>query len=171
MDNSKNIDLIFEEWSANLRSKDRKIAAVRSNFEELFQKWHDAGITRDELHPLHLQNAIKFHQPSPHIAKEAYKRMKNMQRKSEKDFIEGWNKEIKDIATEAFFEYFPLDIEAETKVYGNLGKNEYQHQRRLSSQFPILDTTELEKRLHDRNDDLDLEDLKRALLGDGGKNE
>jgi len=169
MDKAKNIELIFEEWSASFRSKDKKMDAVRGNFQELFQKWSDVGATRDDLHDMYLLKAITVHLPSRQTVKHLYKQQGHLQNKSEKEFADGWNKAIKDVATEAFFEYFPVSVESDRKVYGNLGREEYNHQRRLSSQFPILDTTELEKRLHERNDDLDLEDLKIALLGNGGK--
>jgi hypothetical protein len=176
MEKSKLIELIFAEWKASLKSRDRSHRSVRPNFEELFQRWKDIDASFEELYENWLPKAIKAHQPAPSVARNAYRKFKNtIPRfdKTEKEFIEEWNQSIEDTATEAFFELFPaprLDEDDEPKVYGSMSAKEYRAQRKYAEQFPILDTTELEKRWQDKQYNLDIEDLLKNVLG-SDKNE
>lgn len=177
MENSKLLDLIFTQWSASLKSRDRSSNSVRPNFEDLFQKWKSAGITFDELYESPngispLQKAIKAHQPVDSVARKSYKKFKQIIKefdKTYKEFIDEWNKSIEDTATETFFEFFPppkLDDDNEPKVFGNMSAKEYRAQRRYAEQFPVLNTEELEKRWHEKQYNLDVEDLIKNVLGD-----
>jgi hypothetical protein len=171
MEKNKAIELIFAEWKASLKSRDRSQKSVRPNFEELFQRWKDTESSFDELYENWLPKAIKAHQPVASVARNSYKKFKQIIPrfdKTEKEFLEEWNQSIEDTATEAFFDFFPaprLDEDNEPKVYGNMSAKEYRAQRRYAEQFPVLDTTELEKRWQDQQYNLDIEDLLKNVLG------
>jgi hypothetical protein len=172
MDKDKLIQLVLTEWVANLRNRDRSHKNVRPHFEELFQKWKDIDATFDETYETFLPKAIKAHQPVSSVARNSYKKLKQVAGpkldKTEKEFIEEWNKSIEDTGTSTYFEFFPpptLDKDTEPKVYGNMSASEYRAQRRYVEQFPILDTTELEKRWHEQQYNLDIEDMIKTVLG------
>lgn len=152
---ASNFDLIFEEWEANLKTKDRSAGAVSSNFEELFDALKAAGANFDEARAL-LPKATKAHQPAPALARNTYKNAKSSPKVSgfsEKEFIDQWNKDIADKATGAFYSVFPRpkakneDDDGEPKVYGSMSVKEYKAQRRHADAYPILDTEELEKKM------------------------
>jgi len=171
MEKNKVIEVIFSEWKASLKSRDRSQKSVKSNFEELFQRWKSANGSFDDLYENWLPKAIKAHQPTSSVAKNSYKKFKKIIPrfdKTEKEFIEEWNQSIEDKATETFFEFFPVprfDEDNEPKVYGNMSAKEYHAQRRYAEQFPILDTTELEKYWQDKQYNLDIEVLLKNVLG------
>ena len=162
------IGLIFQEWSASLKSKDRAKDAVASNFEELFEKLKTAGVSFEDAHLL-LPRAVKAHQPSAGLVRAFHKKLKTSSKffdKTEKELGEEWNKSIEDTATQAFFDFFPLprlDDDDEPKQYGNMSAKEYRAQRKYADQFPILDTTELEKRMREQAFDLDIQDMLNVL--------
>jgi hypothetical protein len=162
------LELVLKQWVADLKSKDRRKDNVKNNFDELFEKLKNAGATFDEAHEL-LPKAIKAHQPAPGLARTVYKKLKPHLDKTEKEYIEEWNKNIEDLGTQAFFEYFPiqnLDEDSEPKVFGNMSAKEYKAQRRYAEQFPVLNTTELEKRMRERQYNMDIEDMIKHVLGD-----
>lgn len=170
MDKNKAIELILTEWIASLRTRDRTHKNVRPNFEDLFEKWKNIDASFDELYETYLPKAIKAHQPVPAVARNAYKKLNQITKldRSEKEFIEEWNKTIEDTGTSSFFEFFPppiADQDNEPKVYGNMSAKEYRAQRRYAEQFPILDTTELEKRWENQQYNLDIDDMLKAVLG------
>lgn len=148
------LNLMFERWKASLREKNRSSEFVSSNFEELFEALSRAKASFNEAHAF-LQPAIKAHQPGVGLAKAIWKQVKNNPKNaglSEKSFLDGWNKDIADKATNAFYGFFELkddDDDGEPKVYGNMSAKEYRAQRKLADSFPILDTEELEKKLHE----------------------
>lgn len=176
MDKNKQVELSLVEWIANLKSRDRTRKAVRPNFEELFQKWKDAGAGFDDLYETYLPKAIKAHQPLPSVARSFYKtmRMKASIDKTEKEFIDEWNDSIEGTGTEVFFEFFPatpVDHDPEPKVYGNMSKTEYQAQRRYADQFPTLDTREAVRLWREQTEyNLDVENILENVL-DGEKDE
>lgn len=174
MDNSKALELTLVEWIANLKSRDRSRKYVRSNFEELFQKWKDLGVSFDEVYETYLPKAIKAHQPLPSIARDTYKKLKANLSKTEKEFIEEWNSSIEGTGQEVFFEFFPatsLDKDDEPKVYGNMSATEYRAQRRYADQFPTLDTTELVRAWREQKQyNPDVDDKLENILG-GGEDE
>jgi hypothetical protein len=170
---SNTMNLIFDEWKASLKSRDRSAGAVESNFEILFQDLKNAGFTSEEAYTL-LSKAAKAHFPPPAIAKNVYKSLKhlaNVSMYSEKEYIDQWHKDITDKCTSAFFGIYPLkkiadaDDDGEPKVYGNMSAKEYKLQRKYAEQFPILNTAELERRLRDSSYN-PAEDLKNVLGGD-----
>jgi len=176
MSNSKQLEIVLIEWTANLKSRDRTRKSVRPNFEELFQKWKDLDASFDELYdsPIEgkglslLQRAIKAHQPIASVARSTYKGLKSLIDKTEKEFIDEWNASIEATGQEVFFEFYPattLDKDTEPKVFGNMSAREYRAQRRYAEQFPILDTTELEKRWNEQKYNLDIEDMMKTVLG------
>lgn len=170
------IKLVLDRWQASLQSKNKKKDGVKSNFEDLFQSWKSAGASFEDLYETYLPLAIKAHLPVPAIARNTYIFVKSANKKfnkTEKEFIEDWHKSIHDCATETFFEFFkaPLfDEDNEPKVYGNMSAREYRSQRRYAEQFPILDTTELEKQWQENKYNLDIEDMIKNVLG-GDKDE
>jgi hypothetical protein len=148
-----NLDLIYEKWKASLAGKDRSKDHVSSNFDELFDAFNSAGATFEEAHS-YLSQAIKVHLPSPGLAKSFWKTVKNKPNyaeSNEKEFIDGWNKDIADKATNSFYNIYPLpedkDEDPEPKIYGNMSAKEYKLQRRHADSYPILDTEELARRL------------------------
>ena len=149
-----NFDLIYEDWKASLKTRDRSAGSVSSNFEDLFEKLRSAGATFAEAHPM-LPKATKAHQPPPALAKATYRNLRSNPKiaiYSEKEFIDQWNQDIADKATNAFFSVFPVpknkdQEDDEPKVYGNMSVKEYKAQRRYSDQFPVLNTEELEKKM------------------------
>jgi len=148
-----NLDLIYEKWKASLREKDRSREFVSANFDELFDAFNSAGATFEEAHA-YLQQAIKVHLPAPGLAKATWKMVKNNPVNSEmteKEFIDGWHKDIGDKATNSFYHVYPLpedkDDDKEPKVYGSMSAKEYKLQRRHAESYPILNTEELEKDL------------------------
>lgn len=171
MKKSKMIEVVFAEWKASLKSRDRSYKGVRANFEDLFQRWKDLGATFDDLYDMWLPRAIKAHQPPPHVARSSYKKIKSTlvyMGKTESEFVSEWNKSIEDTATACFFEFFPvptLEEDNEPKVYGSMSAREYRAQRRYAEQFPILDTEELEKQWRDNSYNLEMIDLINNVLG------
>jgi predicted RNase H-like HicB family nuclease len=148
-----NLDLIYEKWKASLREKDRSREFVSSNFDELFDAFNSAGATFEEAHA-YLQQAIKVHLPSPGLARATWKMVKgspNNAEITEKEFIDGWHKDIGDKATNSFYHVYPLpeeqDHDGEPKVYGSMSAKEYKLQRKHADSYPVLDTEELERRL------------------------
>ncbi len=162
-------DLVFQEWSSSLKSRDRSKGAVTSNFEELFEKLKSSGASFEEAHAI-LPRATKAHHPIPSIARNSYKKLKSLVRnfdKSEKEYIEEWHKSIDDQGAQAFFESFPLpklDEDNEPKAFGNMSVKEYKAQRKYADQFSTLDTAELEERMARREYDLDIEEMITHLL-------
>lgn len=165
-------ELILQEWIASLKQRDRSKDGVTSNFEDLFIKLKQADASFEEAHDL-LPRAISAHYPSNAVAKNIYKIAKNSSKTfeipSEKEFIRDWHKSIEDKGTAAFFDIFPLprlDEDDAPKVFGSMSEKEYRHQRRHAEEYPTLDTTELEKRLHEQKFSLDIEDMLKHVLGD-----
>lgn len=165
------LELLLQQWIASLKTKDRSAAAVSGNFEELFESLKNSGATFEEAHEI-LPKAVKAHQPVASLTRAQYKNLKKKVfdfDKTEKEFTEEWNRSIDDKGTAAFFEFFPLpkmDEDGEPKVYGNMSAKEYKAQRRYAEQFPVLDTTELEKRMNEREYNLDIEDMLKHVLGE-----
>lgn len=153
---ASNLELILEQWIAELKNKDRSAPAVEGNFEELFEALKRANASFDEAHAL-LPRAIKAHQPSTGLARNQYKHRAGSVKMSgltEKEFIDSWNKDISDKGTNAFYSVFPRpknsdeeDDDPEPKVYGSMSAKEYKLQRRHADQFPILDTEALERKM------------------------
>ena len=148
-----NLDLIYEKWKASLHEKDRSREFVGANFDELFDAFNSAGATFEEAHA-YLQQAIKVHLPSPAVAKNTWKSMKSHPMNSvltEKEFIDGWHKDISDKATCSFYNIFPVpeekDDDKEPKVYGSMSAKEYKLQRRHAESYPVLNTEDLEQEL------------------------
>lgn len=150
------LDLIFDEWKASLKQKDRTREAVSGNFEELFHNLRVGGATFERAH-VFLAPAIKAHQPPPALARITYKNAKHnpkLAALSEKEFVDQWNNDIADKGTNAFFDVFPrpkdpeeLDEDPEPKVFGSMSAKEYKAQRRHADDYPVLDTAELERRM------------------------
>jgi hypothetical protein len=151
MSNS-NLDLIFTEWKAGLKNRDRSAAAVAGNFDDLFNELKRANASFEEAHAI-LPKAIKAHLPPPGVAKTIYKNGKSnpkIAHYSEKEFVDQWNQDIADKGTAAFFDSFPrpktdADDDGEPKVYGQMSAKEYRAQRRYADSFPTLDTAALER--------------------------
>ena len=148
-----NLDLIYEKWKASLREKDRSREFVSANFDELFDAFNSAGATFEEAHA-YLQQATKVHLPTLGLAKATWKMVKGNPANSEmteKEFIDGWHKDIGDKAVNSFYHVYALpedkDDDPEPKVYGSMSSKEYKLQRRHAESYPILNTEELEKRL------------------------
>jgi len=173
MSNS-NLDLIFSEWKANLRHRDRSAPYVTANFEELLEELRKANATFEEAHAL-LPKAIKAHQASPALIKSVYKSSKTNPKvayMTEKEFAEQWNQDIHDKATAAFFDVFPRpkvnpDDDGEPKVYGQMSAKEYRAQRRYADSFPRLNTEALERTLREQTYN-PVEDLDNILGGKDG---
>lgn len=171
MDKSKVLELTLVEWIANLKSRDRSRKHVRSNFEELFQKWKDLDASFDDLYETYLPRVIKAHQPLASVARNTYKTLKSKVDKTEKEFIDEWNASIEGTGQEVFFEFFPpttIDKDDEPKVFGNMSATEYRAQRRYADQFPTLNTTELVKAWREQKQyNPEVDDKLENILGGG----
>lgn len=172
MEKRDTYQLILDEWVVSLPNRDRSNKSLKSNFEGLFESWKQAGASFSDLYDGLLKIAIKAHQPSTFVARKVYKSCKkaiNNLDKSEKEFIEAWNKGIENTATSTFFEFFPSPVSAPKETqpasHGNMSAAEYRAQRRYADQFPVLDTSELEARWNDRQYNLDIEDMIKNVLG------
>ena len=173
MENKEVLDLILTQWSASLRSKNRKKDGIRPNFEELFQSWLSAGASFDDLYEERLPKAINAHLPISSVIRNTYSSLKALDRKfkkTEKEFTEEWNKGIHDLATETFFEFFKpptFDQDDEPKVYGSMSLKEYRAQRRYAEQFPTIKTDNLVKQWNNHGEkNLEIEEMIRSVLGD-----
>lgn len=147
-----NYEIIFQEWKAALKDKDRSTDYVQSNFEELFENLKVAGASFEEAHKI-LPAAIKAHSPTDTLVRVIFKRLKSnlTEFKNEKEFAAHWIEDIGAKGTNALFSVFPRpkgDSEAdEPKVNGNMSVKEYKAQRRHADQYPVLNTEELEKKM------------------------
>lgn len=166
-------ELLFQQWSANLATKDRSRNAVQINFEELFTALHAEGLTLEAAYE-YLPKAIKAHSPSVSLIKNTYKKLKisgGMQT-PEKEFQENWLKNISDKAHAVFFETFPVEVKTEElegpPIYGSMTAKEYKAQRSHANQYQVLDTEELERRMQTGAYDpmQDLSALLEAKRGD-----
>jgi len=169
-----NLDLIFDEWKANLKQRDRSAAAVTANFDELFEELKRADATFDEAHSI-LPKAIKAHLPPPAVAKTIYKNGKSnpkIAHYTEKEFVDQWNQDITDKGTASFFDIFPrpktdTDDDGEPKVFGQMSAKEYRAQRRYADSFPRLNTEALERALITQTYN-PMDDLENILGDDDG---
>lgn len=152
---TSNLELILEEWIANLKNKDRSASYVESNFEEFFETLKRSNATFEEAHEL-LPRAVAAHQPSSFLIKRTYKFLKSEGRAdgTEKEFAEVWTKDIAEKGSSALYSVFPRpknpdeeDEDPEPKVFGSMSAKEYKLQRRHADSFPILDTEELERKM------------------------
>lgn len=171
MEKTDKYRLILDEWIASLPNRDRSNKNIKSNFEDLFQRWKDSGACSNEVYDLHLKLAIRAHQPLPFLARKMYKNLKKSITnfdKSEKEFIDSWNKGIENTAVSTFFEFFPSHVapKENTINHGNMSANEYRAQRRYADQFPVLDTSQLEERWKNQQYNLDIDDMIKNVLGD-----
>lgn len=168
------IDLIFQEWKASLKQRDRSSEYVQPNMEDLFSELKRADISFDEAHKL-LPLAIKAHQPSDYIIKITYDRLKSMTHATLKEFGDDWKNDIADKGTNAFFAIYPRsktdqDDDGEPKIYGKITSNgtgsmsakEYKLQRRYAEQFPIIDTKSIARKINGEAYD-PLKDLENIL--------
>lgn len=170
--NQSNLDLVFDEWKASLKERDRSAGAVSGNFEALFDELKKSNATFEEAQA-YLLRAVKAHQPTPGLAKSIYRTTAKTNAKtaaySEKEFIDKWNQDIHDAGTNAFFDIFPRakvdpDDDGEPKVYGHMSAKEYRAQRKYADSFPRLNTEALERALiHQTYNPMD--DLEN-ILGD-----
>ena len=151
---NSNLSLIFDEWKANLKSRDRSSNAVTGNFDELFETLKRSNATFEEAHAI-LPRAIKAHLPHPAVAKTIYKNSKSnpkVAHYTEKEFVDQWNQDIADKGTASFFDVFPrpkidADEDGEPKIFGQMSAKEYRAQRRYAEQFPRINTEALERAL------------------------
>jgi hypothetical protein len=149
------LDMIFAEWKAELREKDRSAKYVQSNFEEFFTTCIGAGFSFEEVQP-YISKAYQAHLPPLSVAKKSYKDSKHLSKNAgltEKEFLDQWYGDIEGKASAAFYSVYPRpktqeekDDDEEPKLYGNMSAKEYKLQRSHAEQFPRLDTEELERR-------------------------
>ena len=146
--------LILQKWIADLRDKDKKMSSVGGNFDELIEAWFTADVLFEEAYTL-MKEAIKAHLPPISTAKYVYKKAKS--KGTEKDFIDGWNKNIEDIAMQTFYEYYPIDAQVTSTnkeaQFGSMSTKEYLKQRRYADSFPTIDPNTIS---HDISFDEDL---------------
>jgi len=149
MINKKTAKLIMERWIAELHTKDRTAGNIANNFDELFSEWYHAGISFEDAYNL-VEEALKAHYPSASIARRTFKLKKQEWHldKSEKEFIDDWNKGIRDTGLQVFYNYFQIDGETpsqpqEKKTYGSMSTGEYLKQRKYMDSIPTLDVDSL----------------------------
>ena len=166
---TNNLDLIYERWKASLKDKDKSIDFVTQNFNELFDDLNGAGATFEEAHA-YMYQAIKAHLPPPTLAKNIWKVMRNNPAhigKSEKEFIDGWNQDISDKATNSFYNIYELPDDKEEdldpKVYGGgkISEKEYKLMRSHADKFTPVDLKSLEIETSETLTEEELLDLVR----------
>ena len=164
---TSNLDLIFEKWKASLKNKPRNAEFVSANFDELFDEFNSNGVSFEEAHE-YLQVAIKIHLPPPGLAKQWWKTSKHDPRfsdMSEKEFIDGWHKDISDKATNSFYNIYPIPKEhdEEPKIYGDnkISEKEYKLLRDHASKFKPVDLKSLDTESSELLTEEELLDLVR----------
>jgi hypothetical protein len=149
------LQFIFERWKASLRDRDRSTEHVTSNFDELFDDLAKAGATFEEAYDF-LPSAIKAHQPAPGLIRSFWKLTKSRSRNfdlSEKEFAEKWCRDIADMATNSFYNSFPMQNPHKTSegfAAGKISEKEYKLMRQHADQFNPFDFSTLP----DSNEDL-----------------
>jgi hypothetical protein len=150
------LQFIFERWKASLRDRDRSTEHVTSNFDELFDDMSKAGALFDEAYAF-LPNAIKAHQPAPGLIRSFWKLTKTRSRTfdlSEKEFADKWCSDIADMATNSFYNSFPVQNPTQQNpdgyAAGKISEKEYKLMRTHANQFKPLDLSALP----DPNEDL-----------------
>lgn len=144
----KKADLIFEKWTVELRNRDRKLATVSSNFDELFEKLSDAEIEFEVVHPM-VEIIAKRHYPPDAVAKRTYNNLdRKMGHLTYKEYVDNWCEEIKAKAFESFYAFFSNEVQTpEEKKYGSMSAKEYRAQRKHAESFPELTFEELTERM------------------------
>jgi hypothetical protein len=145
---------MFDRWKASLRDRDRSTENVVSNFDELFDDLSKAGSSFEEAHEI-LPLAIKAHQPSPALIRSYWKLTKSRSKNfdlSEKEFAEKWCGDIADMATNSFYNSFPVHSPNESTGFPTekIDDKEYKLMRRHAEKFNQLDLSSLP----DPNEDL-----------------
>lgn len=145
-------DLIFQQWVASLKSRDRSSKAIQGNFEELFSQLKREGLILESAYD-YLPKAIKAHEPTASLIRTVYKKQKiaGKTQATEKEFQENWCQDIADKANVAFFEVFPVEVKEEEPedpiVHGSMTEKEYKLQRKHAEEYPRLDVEEFERRM------------------------
>lgn len=141
-------DLIFEKWTIDLRNKDRSMANVSKNFDELFNQLFEADIEFDVVHPM-VEIVARKHYPPDRVARHTYDDLERKQgHLTYREFVDNWCKEIKDKAFESFYAFFSNDVQTpEEKKFGSMSVKEYRLQRKYAESFPEITFEELEQRM------------------------
>ena len=138
--------LIFERWKASLRDRNRSTEHVVSNFDDLFDDLAKAGATFDDAHAI-LPIAIKAHQPDQGLIRQLWKMKKSNPRFdiSEKEFGQNWCNDIADMATNSFYNSFPMPNQSPSTNIptDKIDEKEYKLMRRHADQFRQLDLNTL----------------------------
>lgn len=160
------LQFIFERWKASLRDRDRSTEHVTSNFDELFDDLAKANASFEEAYAI-LPSAIKAHQPAPGLIRSFWKLTKTRQRSfdlSEKEFADKWCSDISDMATNSFYNSFPMNSPQQAPdgyAAGKISEKEYKLMRNHADMFKPLDLAALP----DPNEDLmtDEEEILRFI--------
>jgi hypothetical protein len=158
------LQLVFERWKASLRNRNKSTEHVVSNFDELFDDLSKEGATFDEAHAI-LPTAIKAHQPAPSVIRSYWKLTKSRTKNfdtPEKEFAEKWCGDIADMATNAFYNSFPIQTQPSTVLpTSKIDDKEYKLMRRHADSFKPIDWATIP----DVNEDLmtDEEEIWRWL--------
>ncbi len=167
-----NAELIFQQWEAALKNKDRSKHAMPNNFDELFSALKASGVNATDAHPF-LDRAARAHFPNKTVLKNTWKKSVCLHNvfANENEFLAEWKESIKTCAANSYFEHYPIKIQdedddGEPKVYGNMSVKEYKLQRKYADSFPTLNTDELVRQMKERQNLSG--DLKDVL---GGKDD
>jgi hypothetical protein len=146
-------------WEASLIDRDKSLASLRENFDDLFYEFQKNNMEFDDAFS-YLDPAIAAHLPNRAVVKNTYKRMSNKnQFDSEIDFFNSWKQIIKDHATNSFYSFFQIDEEEEDKLPNGMSLQEYSKQRRHAHSFPLLDVSKIPD-VEEQIEDLTLDDLE-----------
>lgn len=166
-------NLLFEQWKASLKERDRKTPAIQGNFEDLFETLRSEGLTLESAYE-YIAKAVKAHSPEPSLVKTMFKKLKSptFKHNTIQEFEAAWVKDITERANVAFFNVFPLQTkkdeeELEPVVYGSMTAKEYKAQRKHADEYPQFSTEELEKQLAETYDPMvDIDILLGRSSGD-----
>lgn len=150
--------ILLDIWSAGLSKKDRRAAAVSSNFAEFVMDLNINGIEFEEAEQL-MAEAIKAHYPNAFSIKNTWMAQKQFFSGSEKQFVDEWKKVIADKGWAEFNAiYVRSDIKKPTMI-GGMSPEEFSKQQKIASAFVEADPSEAEVKFANM-----VEDLRKRLM-------
>ncbi|NJO53398.1 MAG: hypothetical protein HC840_32815 [Leptolyngbyaceae cyanobacterium RM2_2_4] len=176
-DDKSRAQVIFRKWRDLLASRDRTFDNVYDNFADLWYDMYKASVSHETAYTF-LDEASAVHLPTREQIKRTYTYKKSALYKSEKEFMDSWIAGIKAKATEAFYEYYPLeehiemDKPVEKQPAGGLTRTQLRQQRQYLEQFPILTFDEAKAKYQEIENDFSqekLDKLMKELLDDEDK--
>lgn len=147
-------NMILRKWTAELASKDRATSQAHANFSELWYDMFVANIDFDTAYSK-IDDAVAAHSPSKSVTSWVYKSHPAKSSISLRDFTEEWINHLRDVAYQAFYEFYPLEEKVKPKrkappsMIGGMPRQEYNRYRKYAEQFPVLTIEEINRRFEE----------------------